>query len=69
MAALPAEPDRRPALPRLVQNDAGDTVAVNVERGAVHLEVASEGREPVEVWLSPADARFLAALLERAAGG
>lgn len=48
--------------------DGGDSVAVGLQRRSVHLEVANEGREPVEVWLSPDDARLLADLLRRAAG-
>jgi hypothetical protein len=53
----------------LVVNDAGDSVAVGLQGGKVHLEVASEAREPVEVWLSLADAGGLADLLNRAAEG
>jgi len=50
----------------VVENDAGDTVAVGLQDGKVHVEVANTGREPVEVWLSLADARGLAELLHRA---
>ena len=49
----------------MVVNDAGDSVAVGLQGGKVHLEVANTGREPVEVWLSPADALGLAELLHR----
>lgn len=51
----------------LVTNDAGDTVQVGLQGGKVHLEVANEGREPVEVWLAPADAVLLADVLRRTA--
>jgi hypothetical protein len=47
----------------VVVNDAGDSVAVGLQGGKVHLEVANTGREPVEVWLSAADALGLAELL------
>jgi hypothetical protein len=53
----------------VVVNDAGDSVAVGLQEGKVHLEVANEGREPVEVWLAVADARGLAELLRRATEG
>ncbi len=49
----------------MVVNDAGDSVAVGLQGGKVHLEVANTGREPVEVWLSAADALGLAELLHR----
>jgi hypothetical protein len=52
----------------VVVNDAGDSVAVGLQDGKVHLEVASEAREPVEVWLSVADAAGLAEVLRRATG-
>jgi hypothetical protein len=50
-----------------VVNDAGDSVAVGLQGGKVHVEVANIGREPVEIWLSGGDAVALADLLERAA--
>ena len=52
----------------IVLNEAGDSVAIGLQGGKVHLEVANEGREPVEVWLASADARAVADLLERATG-
>ena len=53
----------------VVENEAGDTVAVGLQEGKVHVEVANIGREPVEVWLSAADARGLVELLRRATDG
>jgi len=50
----------------VVVNDAGDSIAVGLQEGKVHLEVASEAREPVEVWLSQADAVGLTEVLRRA---
>lgn len=52
----------------VVVNDAGDTVAVGLQGGKVHLEVANEGREPVEVWLSFADSSGLAEVILQAIG-
>lgn len=49
-------------------NASGDEVSISIDRGVVHLEVTSEAREPVEVWLTAADAALLADLLRQAAG-
>lgn len=51
----------------LLTTEGGDSVAIGLQRGVVHLEVANEGREPVEIWLTRDDARLLAELLRRAA--
>jgi hypothetical protein len=51
----------------MLSTDGGDSVVIGLERGAVHLEVANEGREPVEIWLTRDDARLLADLMRRAA--
>jgi hypothetical protein len=61
------EPDAGPEPVGVVMNEAGDIVQVGLQAGSVHVEVTSEGREPVEVWLSAGDARALADLLQRAA--
>jgi hypothetical protein len=50
----------------LVETEAGDTVAVGLQDGKVHVELANPGREPVEVWLSPAEAAALATILTTA---
>ena len=52
----------------VVLNDAGDTITVGLQAGNIHLEVANPGREPVEVWLAPAEARGLIGLLRLATG-
>jgi hypothetical protein len=51
----------------MLSTDGGDSVVIGLERGVVHLEVANEGREPVEIWLTRDDARLLADLMRRAA--
>jgi hypothetical protein len=52
----------------LVETEAGDTVAIGLQAGKVHVELANPGREPVEVWLSQQEAGSMAEILQAAAG-